>query len=94
MIKYTYTPEQLEELFFEDENEDLVLYEKGQWEDDGKYQHCYVVYQDKHEPRYYRMWATRSGSHYTDWEYTFFNSELKEVVLEKIVTTVWKAVQE
>lgn len=47
--------------------DDVDLVEESDWEDDGKYQHCSVVYKSGED--YFRVNLARSGSYWNDYEY-------------------------
>lgn len=98
MIKIT--KEQLEDLFFEEfatiEGVDLHVVDKGEWEQDHKFQSAELIFTDGQ--KYYRGYIGRSGSPFTDWTYDseVYGADdiedITEVKKEDVVVTQWVAV--
>lgn len=68
------TEEQAEEIVYElsvnesfDDTDEFTLVEKSDWEGGGKWQSCYAIFKKIGEEDLYRLSATRTGSHYTEW---------------------------
>lgn len=87
---------QLESIFFED-SERFEVINKGEWEQDGKYQNCDFRFKDTTTDLIYQGSVTRSGSPFTDWNYMSdigCNDEytLSPVEEVEIKTTIFKEV--
>ena len=68
----------------------LELHEGGDWEDGGKYQYITNIYFQESTGKYFELSISRSGSHFTDWYYSFEDSGevLNEVKLIERVEVV------
>lgn len=84
--RYLWSEEGCEEL-------DLVLQEEGEWSVDIKYQHISNIYFQQSTGKYFEMTMSRSGSPFTDWDYTYSDS-LTEVKLvsKTIIVKQWERV--
>ena len=74
---------ELNDMFFEEGNDNFELVHEGEWEQDGKCQHLQVIYEAKDDGKYYSFWVSRSGSPFTDWYYDQFEY-MKEGAMEKL----------
>lgn len=76
-------------------NEFFEIVEKGEWEQDGKYQSKYFIF--KFNNKFYRLHTSRSGSPFTDWnydsEYWDDTVECSEVEKIEVVKHIWKTVK-
>ena len=69
----------------------LTLVEEGDWDDQGKYQYRTDIYvDDQTPPNHFAINNTRSGSHFTDWDYGQPMVEAVRPVVETITRVVWK----
>ncbi len=84
------TQEEAEALCYDD-SEDFELVESDNWKQNGKYQFCTSIYKHLSTGKHYSTTWRRSGSHHTDWYYSWEDegAELVEVEKrEKVITTV------
>lgn len=58
----------------------------GKWEDDGKYDHKEKIFQNLDDNKFYALYESRSGSHYTDYYYSSSDWQDKVDLLEVIKT--------
>lgn len=89
------TQEQVNDLFIEDEIEvdgvDLTLVERGEFEQDGKYQDADVIFTDGN--KHYRSFVTRTGSPFTEWEWEDYGeAHVEEVEKREVTVTRWMPV--
>ncbi|MBJ6364195.1 hypothetical protein ACFOQM_23530 [Paenibacillus sp. GCM10012307] len=72
----------------------LTVIKCGNWEVDGKYEHCEVIFTDG--DRNYRSYASRSGSYFSDYSYTSEwddgDADVEEVRKVSKTIEVWEAV--
>lgn len=98
VLELTY--EQTDMLFFEmlpgDEHEGFKLVEKGEWVDEGKYQHCETIFEK--DGKFWRFSVDRSGSYFSDYYYGFNEAKVGEKAYEvekvEIVQTIWQDVKD
>lgn len=76
--------------------ENWELISEGDWIQDYKYQFITNIYLNKTDGKFYQMDISRSGSHFTDWYYSFEDdgAELVEVEkkVKKVVVESWEPV--
>ena len=96
----TFPVEVVKDAYFEEGNDQLEQVYEGAWEQDGKYQYQEVIFKAADDGKYYALYATRSGSPFTDWYYDQFEyrkegdtEELTEVEKKEKVIITWKAVK-
>ena len=87
--------EQTEEFFRDEGDDQFTLETEGDWEQNGKYQHCYFIYKESVSGKYYRLNLYRSGSYHSDWYYSFEDegSELVEVYKKEVIKHIWATVK-
>lgn len=70
--------------------EEYETVEDGEWEQDGKCQYATNILRDK-EGRHWSLTASRSGSPFTDWYYSWEHEgeDMYEVETKEITTTIW-----
>ncbi|GAA0348217.1 hypothetical protein GCM10008931_44380 [Oceanobacillus oncorhynchi subsp. oncorhynchi] len=92
------TTAQLEELYHEEsltlDSKELSILEKGEWEQDHKFQTAELIFTDGE--KFYRGYIGREGSPFTDWTYTSeFSPDLIETIdeVEKKSVTIEKWVK-
>lgn len=88
-MKLVITAKQAKEIFFED-TEEFEIVEEADWEDEGKYQYGAVIF--KKDNRFYSLDASRTGSYFTDWHYSWEDEEefdCYEVEKKEITKTIW-----
>ena len=87
------TADQVKDMCYEDSDEYVYVEDSG-WEQDGKYQFCQYIF--SFEGKYYEVYISRSGSPFTDWYYSWDDSdefEAHEVKRVNVTTTVWETVK-
>lgn len=86
------TKEQVSAIIWDDSNE-FEIVQDGDWISEGKYEFKSVVFKAK-DGLFYEVGADRSGSHFSDWYYSFEDSGATAVQVEKVevLTTKWVAV--
>ena len=84
--------EEIAAQIFCDDHEDYKIIEAGEFIDEGKYGHCTRIVEDI-DGDHWEVCAGRSGSYFTDYEYTY-EPELIEVEQQKVTVTKWVAVKE
>ena len=83
------------QLFCGDSTDLYKVVDSGEWVSCGKFDTKSVVFEDNLTGKYYMMDGDRSGSYYTDYEYSIKNSdETKCYEVKKIVKTIedWEKV--
>ena len=86
-----FNEEIIENIFWED-HPDYELIKEGDWISEGKVEYQSRIFKDK-EGLFWRVNADRSGSHFTDWHYTYGVGMIR--VKEKEVTvTKWVPIDE
>lgn len=85
------TKEQVLEMI-ENESEEMVLKEEGEWIQEWKYQYCTSIFYHVPSETYWSYHISRTGSYHSDYEYG--DPEIEEVKpVEKTITVIeWKAV--
>lgn len=77
-MKVVLTTEQMRAIFMGDETDfPYEMVEKSEWLDDGKYQHCEVIFKIP-DGRHFVFGVTRSGSYFTEYDYQF-DGNIEEV---------------
>lgn len=69
------------------------IVDEGDWNQDYKYQHRYIVF--KHKDKLYQLLVSRSGSPFTDWYYSYEDQEYfdcPEVEAVEVKTIVYRVV--
>lgn len=96
MSKLKLTQEELLHIFDEDtvvtqEGVTLVIVERGEFEQDGKYQSAELIFTDG--DKYYSSEVVRSGSPFTEWDYDDYgDASISEVQKVSVVVERWVAV--
>lgn len=78
---------------FEAEDFSLIVIESGKWTSDMKYEFKTTVVQDKESGKFYEIEESRTGSYYSDYEYSESSVIEVEPHTETKVITVWKEVK-
>lgn len=73
---------------WDNEDESLVVEDKGRWKVSGKYEHKTTIV--LYEGKYYGIDQSRSGSYYSDYHYD--DPEAFEVTPKQVMKTVWERV--
>lgn len=73
---------------WDNEDESLVVVEKGRWKVSSKYEHKTTIV--SYEGKYYGIDQSRSGSYYSDYHYD--DPEAYEVTPVQVMKTVWDKV--
>ena|ERR1700691_2522199 len=77
------------ELANPDPNYEVI--EVSEWQDEGKYSIRTLVF--KHQDKYWEALEDRSGSYYTDYDFSY-REECYEVILVEKVIKVWEQIKE
>lgn len=89
--------EDLKEIMWGGDTENLELVEEGDWISEGKYECADFTFKDKRDGKFYQFYCSRSGSHFSDWYYDHEDwgdtHEATEVEKVEVVTTTWQAVK-
>jgi len=95
MGKKTFTKQDVQAAVWHhtDESSPLVLQCAGKWEDEGKYQYQENILKETATGAFYAFGLSKSGSHFTEYTYSFEwmedEIELTEVVKTTKVVEVW-----
>lgn len=73
------------------DTERYKLVEEGDWLSNGKYAYKECIIQHIETGKYYRIYADRTGSYYSDYEYDYSNTATEVKQVEKVVTC-WEVV--
>lgn len=71
---------------FHGDHPDYEVIEFGDWDDEGKYSITINII--KHKGKTYSMWASRSGSYFTDYDYEY-SDELMPVKQIEVTVNKW-----
>ena len=93
-MKKKFKKEDIIECLWEGESNDLKLVEEGDWIAEYKYECCDVIFKDLKTEKTFLYPASRSGSPFTDWYYSWEDEpeeiECSEVEKIEVVTYKWK----
>ena len=98
MNKKVFKKQDIEIAYWEeaDESSPLVLFERMDWIGGGKFQQQKNIFQDTITKLYYSYIVVRSGSYFTEYNYSFEwekdDIEMKQVIKTTETIEVWKAV--
>jgi hypothetical protein len=70
-----------------DDGTKLEFIERGDWEDEGKYSNNEVIAKDQ-DGNFWSLSVSRSGSHFTDYDYSY-GDEVIQVEKKEVVVTRW-----
>ncbi|WP_090739420.1 hypothetical protein [Paenibacillus sp. Mc5Re-14] len=92
-MKLKLTEEQRKSILLEKDIEgfDYESVEQSDWEDQGKFQSCEVIF--KHEGKYYAFYAYRHGSYWSSYEIDFYDDDVTEVTKEAYTSYRWVQVK-
>ena len=83
--------EQAQDIVFEEwSDKGLKIISVGDWVSDGKYETCESIFEYK--GKFYSLVVSRTGSPYTDWHYTWEDTDTfdcPEVKKVEVITTKW-----
>jgi hypothetical protein len=74
------------QLFCGDSTDEYTVVDTGEWVSYGKFDTKTVVFEDNLTGKFYAMYGDRSGSYYTDYEYSINNNKEVECVEVKRIT--------
>ncbi len=83
--------EDLIELIGGYDTEDYKVIEEGDWVSSGKYEEKECIIQDINTGKYYRIFADRTGSYYSDYYYNYYSEAVEVEQIEKVITC-WEVV--
>ena len=83
--------EDLIELIGGYDTEDYKVIEEGDWVSSGKYEEKECIIQDINAGKYYRIFADRTGSYYSDYYYNYYSEAVEVEQIEKVITC-WEVV--
>jgi hypothetical protein len=73
------------------DTEDYKVIEEGDWVSSGKYEEKECIIQDINTGKYYRIFADRTGSYYSDYYYNYYSEAVEVEQIEKVITC-WEVV--
>ena len=69
-------------------NNNIIVVENSKWISYGKHDERYCIFLDESTRRYYRLYASRSGSHWQGYEHEY-DTTAKEVFRKEVITYEW-----
>lgn len=79
-------------VFADDLPEYWIEVDEGNWEQNGKYQYCSQIVQHLPSGRHFMLSQSRTGSPFTDWDYTETDVDEVKKEVRVIEQIVWAAV--
>lgn len=73
------------------DTEGYKVIEEGDWVSSGKYEEKECIIQDINTGKYYRIFADRTGSYYSDYYYNYYSEAVEVEQIEKVITC-WEVV--
>ncbi len=73
------------------DTEDYKLIEEGAWISIDKYEEKECIIQDIETGKYYKIFADRTGSYYSDYFYNAYSEAVEVEQVEKVITC-WEVV--
>lgn len=73
------------------DTEDFKVIEEGDWVSSGKYEEKECIIQDIKTGKYYKIFADRTGSYYSDYYYNYYSEAVEVEQVEKVVIC-WEVV--